>query len=150
MIIVRPATIDDALAIIDFQLNMAMETESLTLDYPTVTRGVHAVFEDSTKGSYYVAVDNKKIIGSLMTTYEWSDWRCGTVIWIQSVYIIKDYRGQGVYKKLYQYIQQIVASESGYRGIRLYVDKTNRTAQRVYEKMGMNGEHYQVYEWMKG
>ncbi len=150
MITVRPATLDDAIAIIDFQLNMAMETEGLTLDYPTVTRGVHAVFEDSTKGSYYVAVDDKKIIGSLMTTYEWSDWRCGTVIWIQSVYIIKNYRGQGVYKKLYQYIQQLVTSESGYRGIRLYVDKTNLPAQRVYEKLGMNGEHYQVYEWMKG
>ena len=150
MITVRPATIDDAIAIIDFQLNMAMETENLTLDYPTVTRGVQAVFEDSTKGSYYVALDDKKIIGSLMTTYEWSDWRCGTVIWIQSVYIIKDYRGQGVYKKLYKYIQQLVTPESGYRGIRLYVDKTNLPAQRVYEKMGMNGEHYQVYEWMKG
>jgi len=150
MITVRPATFDDAIAIIDFQLNMAMETESLTLDYPTVTRGVHAVFEDSTKGSYYVAVDDKKIIGSLMTTYEWSDWRCGTVIWIQSVFIVKDYRGQGVYKKLYQYIQQLIAPESGYRGIRLYVDKTNLPAQRVYEKLGMNGEHYQVYEWMPG
>jgi GNAT superfamily N-acetyltransferase len=150
MITVRPATLDDAIAIIDFQLNMAMETESLTLDYQTVTRGVHAVFNDSTKGSYYVAVDDGKIIGSLMTTYEWSDWRCGTVIWIQSVYILKDYRGQGVYKKLYQYIQQLVTPESGYRGIRLYVDKTNLPAQQVYEKLGMNGEHYQVYEWMPG
>jgi GNAT superfamily N-acetyltransferase len=150
MITVRPATLDDAILIIDFQLNMAMETESLTLDYQTVTRGVHAVFNDSTKGSYYVAVDDGKIIGSLMTTYEWSDWRCGTVIWIQSVYILKDYRGQGVYKKLYQYIQQLVTPESGYRGIRLYVDKTNLPAQQVYEKLGMNGEHYQVYEWMPG
>jgi len=150
MITVRPATLDDAITIIDFQLNMAMETESLALDYHTVTRGVHAVFEDSTKGSYYVAVDGEKVIGSLMTTYEWSDWRCGTVIWIQSVYISPEYRGQGVYKNLYQYIQQLVTPESGYRGIRLYVDKTNLPAQRVYEKLGMNGEHYQVYEWMKG
>lgn len=149
MITVRLATLDDAIAIIDFQLNMAMETESLALNYQTVARGVHAVFEDATKGAYYVAVDDKKIIGSLMTTYEWSDWRCGTVIWIQSVYIIKNYRGQGVYKKLYQYIQQLVTPESGYRGIRLYVDRTNLPAQSVYEKLGMNGEHYQVYEWMK-
>jgi len=150
MITIRPATLDDAIAIIDFQLNMAMETENLTLDYQTVTRGVHAVFEDSTKGSYYVAVDDRKVVGSLMTTYEWSDWRCGTVIWIQSVYISPLYRGQGVYKKLYEYIRQLVTPESGYRGIRLYVDKTNLPAQRVYEKLGMNGEHYQVYEWMKG
>ena len=150
MIIVRPAVFDDAIAIIDFQLKMAMETESLVLDYHTVTQGVHKVFEDPNKGSYYVAVDNGNVIGSLMTTYEWSDWRCGTVIWIQSVYIMSDYRGQGVYKKLYKYIQQMIPPESGSRGIRLYVDKNNQPAQQVYEKLGMNGEHYQVYEWMKG
>ncbi|HPW60866.1 MAG TPA: GNAT family N-acetyltransferase, partial [Cyclobacteriaceae bacterium] len=75
MIIVRPAVFDDAIAIIDFQLKMAMETENLALDYPTVTQGVHKVFEDPNKGSYYVAVDNGNVIGSLMTTYEWSDWR---------------------------------------------------------------------------
>ena len=149
MIIVRPAVFDDAIAIIDFQLKMAMETESLELDHHTVTQGVHKVFEDPNKGSYYVAVDSGNVIGSLMTTYEWSDWRCGTVIWIQSVYIMSNYRGQGVYKKLYEYIQQLITPESGYRGIRLYVDKTNQPAQRVYEKLGMNGEHYQVYEWMK-
>jgi ribosomal protein S18 acetylase RimI-like enzyme len=149
MITVRPAVLDDAIVIIKFQLKMAMETESLALDHDTVTQGVHRVFEDPTKGSYYVAVDNGKVIGSLMTTYEWSDWRCGTVIWIQSVYIMSEFRGQGVYKKLYEYIQQLITPESGYRGIRLYVDKTNLSAQRVYEKLGMNGEHYQVYEWMK-
>ncbi len=149
MITVRPAELDDAIAIIDFQLKMAMETESLALDYHTVTQGVHSVFEDATKGAYYVAVADQKVIGSLMTTYEWSDWRCGTVIWIQSVFIIPEYRGKGVYKKLYEYIQQRVNESSGFRGIRLYVDKTNRAAQQVYEKLGMNGEHYQMYEWMK-
>jgi ribosomal protein S18 acetylase RimI-like enzyme len=129
---------------------MAQETESIQLDFHTVTNGVHAVFEDATKGSYYVAVENDTVVGSLMTTYEWSDWRCGTVIWIQSVYIIPTHRGQGVYKKMYEHIQSLITPESGYRGIRLYVDKTNLAAQKVYEKLGMNGEHYQVFEWMKG
>jgi len=149
MITVRPAVLDDAQWIIEFQLKMALETENIALDFHTVTQGVHRVFEDPTKGAYYVAVDDQKVVGSLMTTYEWSDWRCGTVIWIQSVYITAEYRGQGVYKKMYSHIQQMITPESGYRGIRLYVDKTNLPAQQVYEKLGMNGEHYQVYEWMK-
>lgn len=148
MIVIREATPDDALFIIDFQLKMAMETESVQLDYHTVTKGVHAVFEDASKGAYYVAVADGTVIGSLMTTYEWSDWRFGTVLWIQSVYIVPEARGKGVFKKMYQHIQQLVTPQSGYRGIRLYVDKTNVAAQKVYESLGMNGEHYQLYEWM--
>lgn len=148
MIIVRTAIPDDALYIIDFQLKMASETENLALDFHTVTDGVHAVFKDASKGCYYVAEEDNQVVGSLMITYEWSDWRCGTVLWIQSVYIKPEYRGKGIYKAMYTHIQGLVTPQSGYRGIRLYVDKTNRAAQRVYERLGMNGEHYQVYEWM--
>ncbi|MBX2913628.1 MAG: GNAT family N-acetyltransferase [Cyclobacteriaceae bacterium] len=148
MIEIKEAILDDALYIIDFQLKMALETEGVQLDYHTVTEGVHAVFKDATKGAYYVALEAGKVVGSLMTTYEWSDWRFGTVLWIQSVYIVPEARGKGVFKKMYQHIQQLVTPQSGYRGIRLYVDKTNVAAQKVYESLGMNGEHYQMYEWM--
>jgi len=150
MILIREAVPDDALYIIDFQLKMAMETESLQLDYHTVTKGVHAVFEDPSKGAYYAAVENGRVVGSLLTTYEWSDWRFGTVLWIQSVYLVPEARGKGIFKKMYQHIQQLVTPQSGYRGIRLYVDKTNTCAQHVYERLGMNGDHYQLYEWMPG
>jgi L-amino acid N-acyltransferase YncA len=136
-------------SIIDFQLKMALETENITLDIATLTQGIHELFKDPTKGRYYVAEENEEVIGCLMTTYEWSDWRCGNVLWIQSVYIAASHRGKGIYKKMYQHIQQLVISDHDYRGIRLYVDKTNSSAQKVYEKLGMNGEHYQVYEWMK-
>lgn len=148
MILIRDAVPGDAPFIIDFQLKMAMETERVQLDYPTVTKGVQAVFEDKNKGAYYVAEEDGQVVGSLMTTYEWSDWRFGTVIWIQSVYIVPGARGKGVFRKMYQHIQQLVTPQTGYRGIRLYVDKTNLAAQKVYESLGMNGEHYQVYEWM--
>lgn len=150
MISVREATSADAKHIIDFQLSMAWETENLKLDEKILTEGVRQLFEDPTKGRYYIAEVNNEVAGCLMTTYEWSDWRCGNVLWIQSVYIAAPYRGKGVYKKLYEYIKAIVTKpDSEYRGIRLYVDKTNKDAQQVYEKLGMNGEHYQVYEWMK-
>ncbi len=146
---IRAAVITDLPTIIEFQLKMAWETERVTLDKEIVTKGVHNLFNDITKGKYYVAEEDGLVVGSLMTTYEWSDWRNGTVLWIQSVYINESHRGKGVYKKLYEHIQQIVAQSSDLRGIRLYVDKTNKSAQQVYSKLGMNGEHYQVFEWMK-
>ena len=148
MITVRTAAQEDSKHIIGFQQKMAMETENVQLDALVLAEGVRRLFDDATKGKYYVAEENGDVIGCLMTTYEWSDWRCGNVLWIQSVYIIPSHRNKGVYKKMYEHIQDMVRSGSDYRGIRLYVDKTNSPAKRVYEKLGMNGEHYQVYEWM--
>ncbi len=148
MIEVRPAIHEDSKYIIDFQEKMAMETENVQLNTIVLAEGLRRLFEDSTKGKYYVAEDNAEVVGCLMTTFEWSEWRCGNVLWIQSVYIKPSHRGQGVFKKMYEYIQRLVTPESEYRGVRLYVDKSNLAAQKVYEKLGMNGEHYQVYEWM--
>jgi len=148
MISIRPAKAEDAKYIIDFQQKMAMETENVRLDSDVLSEGLKRLFDDPDKGKYYVAQEDNEVIGCLMTTYEWSEWRCGNVLWIQSVYIKPAHRSKGVFKKMYEYIQGLVTPESGYRGIRLYVDKTNVAAQKVYEKLGMNGEHYQVYEWM--
>jgi ribosomal protein S18 acetylase RimI-like enzyme len=148
-LLVREATEDDIPSLLDFQLKMALETENITLEISSLTLGVHRLFKDSAKGRYYVAEKNGEIVGCLMTTYEWSDWRNGTVLWIQSVYVAKEYRGQGVYKEMYNYIKQQVETDPDLRGIRLYVDKTNEQAQWTYTKIGMNGEHYTVYEWMK-
>jgi len=147
--IVREATEHDIPSLLDFQLKMALETENITLEISSLTMGVHRLFKDSTKGRYYVAEENGDVIGCLMTTNEWSDWRNGTVLWIQSVYVPKERRGQGVYKEMYKHIQQLVETDPDLKGIRLYVDKTNAVAQHTYQKMEMNGEHYTVYEWMK-
>ena len=147
--IVREAIEHDIPSLLDFQLKMALETENITLEISSLTMGVHKLFKDSTKGRYYVAEEHGDIVGCLMTTYEWSDWRNGTVLWIQSVYVPKEHRGQGVYKEMYKHIQQLVEIDLDLKGIRLYVDKTNAADQHTYQKIGMNGEHYTVYEWMK-
>ncbi len=146
--IIREATESDVPTIINFQIKMAKETENISLNRPLLTEGVSNLFKDPAKGQYYVA-EETQIIGCLMTTYEWSDWRDGTILWIQSVYIQEGFRGKGVYRKMYEHIKNLALSNPGLKGIRLYVDKTNMDARHVYQKMGMNGEHYQVYEWMK-
>lgn len=145
----RPAVPTDAPAIVEFQIAMARETEELELDRQICSRGVNAVFESSARGQYLVCEKEGKVVGSTMITYEWSDWRNGVVWWIQSVYVAPEMRGQGVYAGLYRFIQELTQADEKIKGIRLYVDKRNTNAQQVYAKLGMNGEHYQVFEWMK-
>jgi GNAT superfamily N-acetyltransferase len=148
-IVYRHAVVADAPAIVEFQLLMARETEEIELDRATVVKGVNAVFADATRGHYFVAELDGAVVASLMITHEWSDWRNGDVWWIQSVFVTPTARGKGIYKGLYEHIQQIVAADEHVRGIRLYVDKRNTRAQAVYSRLGMDGEHYQVFEWMK-
>ena len=149
MIRYREATPSDALVIVDFQVAMARETEELDLDRQVCARGVQAVFEEPSRGRYFVAEDDGRVVASLMITYEWSDWRNGNVWWIQSVYVVPESRQQRVYAGLYSHVQEFVKADDSIRGIRLYVDRRNVRAQQVYTKLGMNGEHYQVFEWMK-
>lgn len=145
----RDAAPADRDAIVEFQIAMAQETEDVALDRDTVTRGVAAVFADPSHGRYFVAESGGEVVASLLITYEWSDWRNGVVWWIQSVYVRPEHRGRRVYAGLYDFIRAKTADDPRIRGIRLYVDRRNETAQQVYTKLGMNGEHYQVFEWMK-
>ncbi len=149
MITVRPATPADIETIAGFQIAMARETEHLQLEESTVLAGVRQVFHNPELGKYFVARKDTEVVASLLITYEWSDWRNGTVYWIQSVYVKPEHRGGGVFKTMYKHIEEIVLADDKVRGIRLYVDKSNRRARQVYEKLHMNGEHYDLYEWMK-
>lgn len=146
---IRKAKEEDLSTIVEFQLAMALETENLHLDKPTVEKGVAAAFHDLAKGQYFVTEIDGEVVASLMTTFEWSDWRNGMVYWIQSVYVKENSRRLGIYRKMYAHIQELVRNDDNVRGIRLYVDKTNIRAQKTYENTGMNGEHYQLFEWMK-
>ncbi|HKB79268.1 MAG TPA: GNAT family N-acetyltransferase [Thermoanaerobaculia bacterium] len=145
----RGASRHDAPAIVEFQLAMARETENVTLDREVCTRGVDAVFDDPSRGRYFVTEADGQVVASLLITYEWSDWRDGVVWWIQSVYVRPEVRRHGVYAGLYEHVKALAASDPRVCGIRLYVDRTNTRAQEVYRRLGMNGEHYLVFEWMK-
>jgi RimJ/RimL family protein N-acetyltransferase len=149
---IRPGEPEDAAAVVDFQLRMARETEDLGLDPETLSRGVAAVFADPNKGRYWIAErrgETVTTVGCLLTTYEWSDWRNGVILWIQSVYVVPEERGRGVYRALYERLRRQVDESPDLKGIRLYVEKRNAAAQRVYERLGMTREHYDLFEWLK-
>jgi len=147
MITIRKATSDDAPAIVSFQKAMAMETEGMELDSDVVTEGVMALFDDTGKGQYFVAEEQDTVVASLMITYEWSDWRNANIWWFQSVYVIPGYRRKGVFRMMYDHVKK-EGMEQGIAGLRLYVESENIRAQKTYEAMGMNGQHYRMFEWM--
>lgn len=143
---IRIALKTDAPALVDFNQAMALETEGKKLDSEVLVKGVEAVFDDEKKGFYVVAEENEKIIGGLMITFEWSDWRNAWFWWIQSVYILPEHRGRKIYRFLYEFVKQKAAESKNVCGFRLYVEKENEKAQRVYEKLGMESSHYLMYE----
>jgi len=143
---IRKAQKHDIDALIGFNEAMAFETEGKKLFTGTLRKGVEAVFDDPRKGFYVVAEDNGNAIGGLMVTFEWSDWRDGWFWWIQSVYVNPDYRGKGIYSRLYDFVKSEARDAGGVRGFRLYVEKENVQAQHVYEKVGMEETYYLMYE----
>ncbi len=145
----REARAEEAPALAAFQQALALETEALGLDPAACARGVRAVFDDPSKGRWYVASVGRELAASLLITPEWSDWFDGTIWWVQSVYVLPAHRGRGLYSGLYGFVKALATLDPSVRGLRLYVDKRNQKAKKVYAALGMNGEHYELYEWMK-
>jgi len=143
---VRAATRDDVSALVEFNLAMARETEGKTLDRDRLARGVAAVFADARRGFYLVATQDAHVVGGLMVTYEWSDWRDGDWWWIQSVFVRETHRRLGVYRRLHDEVLRRARAEANVVGIRLYVERSNQRAQQTYRTLGMEQTHYQMFE----
>ena len=145
-VVVRPATREDAEFLVRGNAEMALETEHLSLDLDRLRDGVHAVFEDPSRGFYLVAEVDRKRAGQMMITYEWSDWRNGVFWWIQSVYVVPEFRMQGVFKSLYRHVDEAARARADVCGLRLYVESQNERAHRTYERCGMAPTVYQMFE----
>ena len=143
---IRTATVADAETITAHNLALALEAEQRRLDPETVRTGVRRVLGDPARGVYYVAQQDGKVVGQVLITCEWSDWRDGWLWWIQSVYVAPDARRRGVYRALHQHITAHAQEQRDVRGLRLYVDTENTRAQRVYESLGMDRARYHFYE----
>lgn len=148
-LIIRSAIAADVDRLVDWNAAMAMETEARTLDPQTLARGVRGVLEAPRRGFYLIAERAGAAVGSLLVTYEWSDWRNGDFWWIQSVYVVPAARRIGVFRALYARVQQDAAA-AGAVGLRLYVETENQRAQRTYAELGMERCHYLMYEQMLG
>ncbi len=146
---VRLATPPDAPVLVEFNAAMALETEQKELLTDVIGAGVRSLLGNPAAGFYVVAEKDGEIVGALMITKEWSDWRNGTFWWIQSVYVRPDVRRQGVYKLLYRHVQELAANDPAVCGFRLYVERENGRAQTTYQALGMKETRYLVFEELK-
>jgi GNAT superfamily N-acetyltransferase len=143
---IRSATPRDAATIVDFNQRLAWESERKRLDEETLRRGVERLLEDTARGRYFLACRDGQIVGQLMITYEWSDWRNGPIWWLQSVYVVPECRRQGVFRRLHAHARELARQEAV--GLRLYVEKNNFAAHEVYRQAGMDEAGYFVMEEM--
>ncbi len=146
-IVIREADPDDAARIVLFNQAMARETEGRELDRRVLGKGVEALLKDPSRGRYFVAVKGEEVVGQVMITTEWSDWRNGLVWWLQSVYVSKRHRREGVYRGLHDHVREAALSEK-VLGIRLYVERDNLAAQETYQALGMLASQYLMFEEM--
>ena len=145
---IRRANETDIDALVAFNQGIARETEGRELDGPTLAAGITALLADETLGFYIVALnDEHEVVGCLMVTREWSDWRNRVFWWVQSVYVRADHRRRGIYRRLYEHVKHL-AEAHNVCGFRLYVERDNRRAQATYERLGMVETHYRMYEEM--
>lgn len=143
---IRQAILSDAPMIADFNIRLAEESEQLRLDAGCVSAGVAALLAEAAKGVYYVAEADGTVVGQLMITYEWSDWRNGNIWWIQSVYVREDFRGRGVFRALFKHLQELALATKEVCCLRLYMHADNLRARRSYERLGMKRTKYEVFE----
>ena len=147
---IRLATVRDARVIADFNRKLARETEHIRLNPEIVTRGVKALLRDPSRGFYLLAdqgtAARPDVVGQLMITREWSDWRNGDIWWFQSVYVRPDSRGRGIFASLYAHVRKLARKQKNVRGLRLYVEKDNARAIRTYERLGMKEAYYRIFE----
>jgi ribosomal protein S18 acetylase RimI-like enzyme len=146
---IRRATVRDAGTLIAFNRAMALETERKDLWPRVIGAGVRALLRRPDSGFYSVAEMDGCVIGALMVTKEWSDWRNGDFWWIQSVYVEPEHRRRGVYRRMYGYLKELAARSRAVVGFRLYVEQHNRRAQSTYRALGMERTHYLVFEQLK-
>ena len=143
---IREGALSDAPLVADFNLRLAEESEGLRLDEALVQAGVAAVLKDPAKGLYYIAEVEGEVVGQLMITYEWSDWRNGNIWWIQSVFVKPEFRRAGVFRMFYNHVQTLARARKDVCSLRLYVHKDNTRASQSYERLGMTRTHYEIYE----
>lgn len=144
--VIRWAEADDWPTLVEFNCRLAAESEGLELQRAVVSAGVRALLADPAKGRYLVASMRGEIVGQLMHTREWSDWRNGHLWWLQSVYVAAAWRGRGIFRQLFQHLATLAENDPQVVGLRLYVEDHNAAARGVYLKLGMRPAGYHVLE----
>ena len=142
---IREAHSGDEEALVQFNWNLAKETEDKELDRAVLTAGIRGILAEPNRGFYVVAEHKGQVVGATMVTKEWSDWRNGDFWWIQSVYVVPAHRRQGIFRSLFECVKEKSKADQ-VCGFRLYVERDNQIAQQTYRDLGMHETEYKMFE----
>lgn len=145
-ITIRDAVDGDLALLVEFNCRLAVETEGKQLNRDVVNAGVRRGLHLSPEVGYYVAETAGQVVGQLMLTREWSDWRNGWIVWLQSVYVAPEFRGQGIFRSLLTHVRERLRKQPNTIGQRLYVENENTSAQTTYRRLGFTAPGYSVME----
>jgi len=143
---IREATVEDAAIVAEFNSRLALETENKRLDPATALRGAQLGLQQPEICRYFLAERDGQVIGQVMVTFEWSDWRAGMFWWLQSVYVHPDFRRGGVFGRLFKHVMELCRNSPDACGLRLYVEEHNQPAIETYRRLGLRPSGHVVYE----
>ena len=139
---VRRARHDDLKKLVSFAVEEAREAEGIDKTPVTLRAGVKSALNDENLALYWVLVDEKdEPVGNISALKEWSNFNAGFYWWIQSVYILPEYRGKGYMSRLFDTVKA-EAQKQGAVDIRLYVHEDNERAVKAYQKYGFTESMY--------
>jgi ribosomal protein S18 acetylase RimI-like enzyme len=141
---VRPADISDLEVLVEFTRAEALDAEGCQIERDTARKGVARGLQDPTVATYWVIEsDQREIVGSASAVREWSDWRATDYWWIQSMYILPEFRRRSLASLLLNAIAE-AAWEAGAAELRLYVHQANKAAIGAYRRHGFATSPYDI------
>jgi len=144
VMLITKATAKDAEAIAQNNVDLRLETENISIDFDLVLKGVQALINNRERGFYLVAKEQDAVIGQLMVTYEWSDWRNQDIWWLHRIFVQKSSRHTGVFTRLFEKIR-LQARKNNVYALRLYLHELSNEVGVTYKKLGMTSSPFSIY-----
>ena len=135
--IIRKAEIKDVEAMSSLLYQLFSIEEDFTFDEIKQKRGLELLIRSTESSVAFVAELEGKVLGMLTAQTNISTAEGKKAAVLEDMIIDKNYRKQGIGKKLMQ-AMELWAKEQGISRLQLLADKTNSPALLYYKKLGWN------------
>jgi len=141
---VRRARLSDLEKLVFFAFEEAKEAERVEKAPETLRIGIETALNNENIALYWVLVDeNDEPVGNISALREWSNLNAGFYWWIQSLYILPEYRGKGYVSQLFDAVKAEARAQGGL-DLRLCVHEDNKRAIKAYYKSGFSESKYKI------
>lgn len=116
------------------------------VDHPVPTTYFEKTFayvlEENPYTKGFIIEHDQHSAGYLLTSLTYSNEVAGLVLLLEEIYIDENYRGQGIAKQLFSFVEETLVPKYDLKRVRLEVTENNTRALGLYEKMGYQELEY--------